>query len=398
MKFTYTAVSSSGEKKKGLIEANTEREVAEYLLNGGISPLTIKQTQVEGIGLFSRKITNSDIVIFTRQLHSLVSTGITLIESLNILKEQTKNPRMKTVIIDLITSIQEGKSLSQALSSHKGVFKEVYIALIRAGETGGLLDKVLGRLADNLEKADATKRRVKGALFYPAIVMAGVIVVITIMNIFVIPQLGKLYESLNLDLPLTTRVVLRISKLFTKSWPILLIAAPGLYVFYKRFKKTEVGQKTLDKIKLNIPVIGSIISLSTLDEITRTLSLLIGAGVSIIEALNITADISDNIWFREAVRNSAELVEKGINLSSAFSNHKIFPLIIIQMVRVGESTGRVDDGLLKVAEYFERDLDIKVKTLTTAIEPILIIILGVTVAFLVLSVITPIYSLISQLQ
>jgi type II secretory pathway component PulF len=225
--------------------------------------------------------------------------------------------------------------------------------------------------------------------------MGGVLV---IMNLFVIPQLGALYKDLNLTLPLTTRLVLGMSQLFTTFWPLGIIGAIITVILYKRLKKTPEGIKMIDKVKLKTPVIGGITVLSTLDEISRTLSLLISSGASIIESLDITAQVAGNYWYETAISNTSGLVEKGIPLSDALEHQKIFPPMLTQMTRVGESTGKIDESLFKVSEYFERDLDVRIKTLTTAIEPILIIFLGVSVAFLTISVITPIYGLLTQIQ
>lgn len=400
MDYSYIAVSKEGTKQKGLIDANNEKEVLDYLRSISLTPLKIKNNDKKSslsIG-FKAKVKNADIVVFTRQLSSMIQTGLTLIESLEILKSQTTKASMKNMVNDLSQSISEGNSFSQSLENHKEAFSEVYIALIAASEKGGLLDKVLARLADNLEKSENLKKRVKSAMFYPMIVIGGVVIVISIMNIFVIPQLGKLYDSLNLALPLTTRIVLGFSKFTTTFFPLFIPIAFGISYLYRRFKKTEMGITTIDKTKLRLPVLGPILRLAVLDEITRTLSLLITSGTSIIEAITITSNVAGNVLYKKAIVHSGELVEKGVNLSVAMQNQNIFPPILIQMIKVGESTGKIDDSLLRMAEYFERDLDMRVKNLTTAIEPILIIVLGVSVAFLILSVITPIYSLISQIQ
>lgn len=400
MEFLYTGMDANGIKQRGKIEANNEKEVIDFLRSTGLTPLQVKKiekSQSELLGYFN-KVKAGDLVLFTRQLSSMVMTGLTLIESLNILKQQTNKPKMQAMINDLIANISEGSSFSQALKNHRDIFSDVYIALIQAAESGGLLDKVLGRLADNLEKSEDLRKRVKSALFYPLIVMAGVVTVIAMMNIFVIPQLGKLYENLNLPLPFTTRLVLGGSKLFTQFSPIVVVAGIGLFILFRRFQKTPAGIKTIDKTKLKIPILGNIFVLSILDEVTRTLSLLINSGTSIIEGLNISANVANNYWYKTAVKESATLVEKGVTLSAAFQHQNIFPPVMVQMIKVGESTGKIDESLLKMSEYFERDLDMKVKNLTTAIEPILIVVLGVSVAFLIISVITPIYSLISQIQ
>lgn len=399
MEFIYTGIDKNSTKQKGKVEANNDQEVVEFLRTNGITPLSIRKVEKKTLSFFSSgKIKNSDIVLFTRQLASMLQTGLTLIEALNILKEQRNSLKMQSLINDLITQVSEGTPFSEALATHPEVFSDVYISLIRAAEKGGLLDKVLARLADNMEKSEDLKKRVKGAMFYPAIVISGVVIVIGVMNIFVIPQLGVLYENLNLELPASTKFVLGMSKLFTTFWPVAIIGVIGGFIGFNRFKKTANGVKIIDRLKLKIPVMGNIFTLSILDEICRTLSMLINSGASIIESLNITANVADNYWYKTAVLSSASMVEKGVSLSDAMQQQNIFPPMVVQMVRVGESTGKIDESLEKIAEYFERDLDVKVRTLTTAIEPILIIVLGISVAFLILSVITPIYGLISQIQ
>lgn len=398
MEFIYTGIDKEGTKQKGQLEANNEREVIDFLRTSSITPLSIRKQEATKSMFSFDKVKSSDVAIFTRQLSSMTMTGLTLIESLKILEKQITNPSMKKVVKDLISQISEGSSFSTALAGHKDVFSDLYISLIRAAEKGGLLDKILLRLADNMEKSDDLRKRVKSAMFYPAIVIVGVIGVIGVMNVVVIPQLGTLYSNLNLELPLTTRIVLGISKFTTTFYPFILIGAGAAFFLYSRFKKTEDGIKLIDRIKLRIPIVGPILTLSVLDEITRTLSLLISSGTSILESLEVTAQVANNYWYRNAVAASTTAVEKGVTLSDAFQNQNIFPPMLVQMTRVGESTGKIDESLAKISEYFERDLDLRVRTLTTAIEPILIIVLGVSVAFLILSVITPIYGLISQIQ
>jgi type IV pilus assembly protein PilC len=399
MQFTYLAVSKQGEKQRGLIEANTQREVIDFLRTKELTPIRVSENRSLNTSLkFLQRVHVSDIVIFTRQLSSMILTGLTLIESLAILKKQTTNPLMQTIIDDIIQDVSEGSTFSHALAKHPNAFTDVYIALIEAAETGGLLDKVLGRLADNMERTEDMNKQIRSALFYPMIIIIGVVGVITVMNIFVIPQLGKLYESLNIQLPLTTRIVLGVSKLFTTYFPVAIIGIIGLVFGYRKFSVTETGKKFIDRLKLKIPVIGKIIELSVINEIARTLSILITSGASIIQSLSITARVANNYEYKEAINNSKVLVEKGIALSTALESQNLFEPIVVQMVKVGEATGKLDESLLKLAEYFERDMTLKIKTLTTSLEPILIVVLGVTVGFLVFSVITPIYSLITQIQ
>lgn len=400
MEFIYIAVDKNGIKRKGIVDANSEKQVVDFLKEGGFTPIRInKKKQSDILSLLPfKKVKNSDVVIFTRQLSSMAQTGLTLIESLNILNKQTTNTEMQNVISDLVENISEGRSFSQALENHKDIFSEVYISLIRAAESGGLMHKILARLADNLEASEDLQKRVKQALFYPTIIIIGVIGVIAIMNIFVIPQLSSLYDNLNVELPITTKIVVGSSKLFLQFWPIALVAVAAAYIIFAQFKKTDEGIRIIDKINLKLPILGSISKLSILDEVSRTLSLLIGAGTSIIEALDITANVAGNIHYKEAVLQSAKMVEKGIPLSKAFENQLIFPDMMIQMTRVGEETGKIDDSLERLAQYFQRDLDLKIKTLTQSLEPLIIVFLGVIVGFLIISIITPIYTLINAIQ
>ena len=400
MDYSFIAADKQGLKQKGKLEANDQKEVIDYLRSKELTPLAVKSLAKKGgsiMNYFSR-VKGNDIVLFTRQLASMILTGLTVIESLNILKQQNNKPQMQKIVDDLISNLSEGKPLSTSLANYPSVFSTTYIALIKSAEEGGILDKVLERLADNLEKSEEVHKRVKSALFYPGIIISGVIIVIVIMNVFVIPQMGALYESLNLKLPIMTRIVLAGSKLTTTLLPFSIFFIIGGYFAFKKFAVTATGIKIIDKVKLKAPVFGEIAKLSILSEVSRTISLLVNSGASLIGALNIAAEVAGNVYYKSALKGTSALVEKGAGLSVALQNQNIFPPLMIQMVKVGESTGKIDESLLKVSEYFERDLDIRVKTLTTAIEPILIIILGVSVAFLIISVITPIYSLVSQIQ
>jgi len=305
---------------------------------------------------------------------------------------------MQKILDELIASLSEGNALSKAMTNYPSVFSTTYIALIKSAEEGGILDKVLERLADNLEKSEEVKKKVKSALFYPGIIISGVIIVIVMMNVFVIPQMGSLYESLDLELPIMTRIVLAGSKITTTLLPFSIFFIIGGVIGFKKFAKTPAGIRLIDKVKLKAPVFGEIARLSVLSEVSRTISLLVNSGGSIIGALNIASEVAGNYYYKNALVSTSNLVEKGAGLSIALQNQIVFPPLMIQMVKVGESTGKIDESLLKVSEYFERDLEIRVRTLTTAIEPILIIVLGVSVAFLIISVITPIYSLVSQIQ
>lgn len=328
----------------------------------------------------------------------MLTSGLTLVQSLSILKDQVQNPFMAETVSNILSDIEEGKTFSFAITKYPNIFTSIYVSLIQAAETSGLLDKVLFRLAENLEKQQKLKSTIKGALLYPAIVITGMIIVMVIMMIFVIPQLSVLYDNLNIPLPLPTKIVVGISKFTIVFWP-LVFALIVLFIFlYKRWYATESGKLIVDDLTLKTPVFGKIIRQSILTEFTRTLGLLIGSGTLIVESLKETSSSAGNILYRSAIEGVSRRVEKGVGIADAMSVSPLFPPIVVQMVKIGEQTGKVDESLTKLSEYFEREVDQSVKTLTTAMEPFIMVILGIGVAFLIISIITPIYNLTTAIK
>lgn len=400
MKFTYKAVTTDGKIIRGIVEAKEVKEAAVYLRNRGFLPIKISSTQNKLFAkyfAFLNKVKSSDLVFFTRQLSSMLNAGLTLMQALNILKDQVQNDLMKEVVNGIISEIEEGRSFSGAISKYPGVFSNIYISLIKAGETSGLLDKILFRLAENMEKQEKLKSTIKSAMVYPIIIISGMLGVMLIMMLFVMPQLESLYTSLDISLPLPTQIVLGISKFISTFW-FLVLGLFALFAFlFRRWHKTESGQLIIDDFILKVPLIGKIIRNTILTEFTRTLGLLIGAGSLVVESLREISDITGNIHYKNAIIGVSKRVEHGITVGDAMGSYVLFPPIIVQMVKIGEETGKMDDSLTHVSEYYEREVDQAVKTLTTAMEPIIMIILGVGVAFLIISVITPIYKITSSL-
>jgi type IV pilus assembly protein PilC len=326
----------------------------------------------------------------------MVNAGLPLTESLLILRTQAKGPFQK-IIAKILADVEEGEPLSTAMSKHPSVFSKSYYSLIKAGEVGGVLDEVLARLADNLEKEQEFKGRVKGALIYPIIIIIGIVLVAFVMMVFVIPRLTTLYEQFDADLPLPTLVLITISTFMTKFWPIVIVGFGFLVYGLKLYRATNAGRKKIDNFLFKIPIYGDLSRQIVLTETTRTLSLMVGSGVSIIEALNISSEVVGNVSVSEALIDCSKMVEKGFPVAFSFSRHpEAFPYILSQMVAVGEETGKMDEVLEKVSHVFEVESDQKVKALTAAVEPIILIFLGVGVAFLVISVILPIYNLTTQ--
>lgn len=401
MRLSYRAVSREGKTVKGLIEAKDVSEAASYLRNNNLLPVRIVSKEEGSILKFLpvfKKSAKSDLVFFTRQLSSMLASGLTLMESLRILKDQAKNPATADVVSGIIVDIEEGKSFSLAIARYPRVFSSIYISLIQAAETSGLLDRVLLRLADNLEKQQKLKSTIRAALMYPSIVIVGMIIVVFLMMLFVIPQLSVLYQNLNIALPLPTRIIVGISRIVLIFWPFILGISLLVIFFYRRWHKTEAGRLIVDKILLKMPIFGRLIELTILTEFTRTVGLLVGSGTLVVESLNQSADTTDNIHYKNAILGVARRVEKGITIRDAMSAYSLFPSILVQTVSIGEQTGKLDESLSRVSEYFEREVDQTVKTLTTAMEPFIMAVLGLGVAFLIVSVITPIYSLVSSIQ
>lgn len=398
MKLNYKAATKDGKIIKGIVEAKDIKEAAIYLRGRGFLPINIRSRDEKNILSslpFLNKVKSSDIVFFTRQLSSMLVAGLTLMQALSILKDQMQNPAMADVVRGIITEVEDGKSFSIAISKYQNIFTPIYISLIKASETSGLLDKVLLRLSETLEKQEKLKSTIKSALMYPIIVIIGMVGVMFIMMIFVIPQLTSLYTSLNIDLPLSTKIVVGISNFTITFWP-LMIGGVVLFIFlYKRWHKTESGQLIIDDLMLRLPIFGKLAKLTVLTEFTRTLGLLIGAGTLVVESLKETSDIAGNIHYKNAIIGVSKRVERGITTGDALSAYPLFPPMLTQMVKIGEQTGKLDESLTRVSEYYEREVDQTVKNLTTAMEPIIMVFLGVGVAFIIISVITPIYKLTS---
>ena len=397
MKFFYKALQND-KIVKGKIEADKEEEVLLFLKNKGLFLIESKKERKSTFNIFFDRINFSDIVNFTRQIAIMINAGLTLIEALDILKKQTTKESLKKMIIDIDQEIKAGNSFSTALKEHSQHFSHLYISLVRSGEASGKLAEILLKLAENLEKEREFKGKIKGALIYPVIIIIAMLGVMFIMITFVLPRLLNLYKDFNIDLPATTKFLIFVSSFMTKFWPIVLGGIFLSAVIIKNYLKTKEGKLFYDSTLLKLPVINNVIKISSLVDITRTLSILIGAGVSILESLNIVRETSDNLVYQKAFENIYKKVEKGLSLGVAMEEEEIFPPILVQMAQVGEQTGHLDDTLGRISRYFEMESELAVKAMTTLIEPAILVFLGLGVGFLVMSVITPIYNLTSSFK
>ena len=398
-KYIYTARDKSGRQVKGYVEAPNPQAAAKLVRTKGLIVVNIKKADnffMSIINSFKNKVTNQDVTTFTRQLSTMINAGLPIVDALSILRTQSRDA-MKKIIAQVLSDVEGGDSFSGALSKHKTVFSTTYIALIKAGETGGVLDKVLARLADNMEKDQEFKGKVKGALTYPAIVVVGMILVSAIMLIFVIPKLTGLYADFGAELPLPTRILMGISDFVVKFWwMFLMLIGVGVW-FLIGYYKTNKGRRTIDGFYFKIPIFGPLQKEVIMAELTRTMALMVGAGVSILETLAISAAVVKNSVVSDAIKDAAVQIEKGFPIAYSFAKHAdVFPFILSQMIAVGEETGKMEEVLGKISHVFEVESDQKVKGLTTAIEPIVMLLLGIGVGFLVISVILPIYNLTNK--
>jgi len=394
--FKYKAKNNYGEIVNGKVEAQEQHQAYTILRERGLFVIAVAQSQ-DGISLdipFLNGIKSDDIVGFTRQLSTMITAGLSLLDALAILERQSK-PVMKKMIGDLMREIEGGNSFAQSLEKHKE-FGRIYYNLVKAGETAGVLSEILQRLADNLEKQKEFRGKVKGALIYPAIVMIGMLIVATVMMIFVVPQLSEMYKDFGADLPFMTQILITTSQLMSTYWYILFGGIGGGLFALISWKKTPNGARAIDGFLLKIPIFGKLQQKIILTEFARTLSLLLGAGISLLEALAIVAEAMENVVYRESIQEAYSNVEKGSSLALAVERYDSFPPILSQMISVGEETGQLDEVLLKLSKYFESESEQSVKGLTTALEPIIMIVLGLGVGFLVIAIVMPIYSLTSQ--
>ncbi len=395
-KFNYKAKDKQGKTVKGVVEAAGEKQAAKVLRDKGLVPISLSFSKRDIFKVISeryfQRIGLAELATFTRQLSTMVTAGLTVADALRILKEQS-SPKFGHVIDDVLRSVEGGATLAESLENHPRVFGEVYIALVRSGEAAGVLDEVLSRLAENLEKEREFRNKVKGAMIYPVVIIVGMVAVGGIMMVFVIPKLLGLYQEFEAELPMATKILITISNLATRFWWITLLIIVVAVFSLRNFQKTPVGKKKIDRLKIQLPVVGGLIKMSIMAEMTRTLGLLVGTGISIIDALTIVSRAVGNSVYEEELQVAADRVEKGLPLGGTLAEYEDFPPVVPHMVSVGEETGKLDEVLTKLSQYFESESEQMVKGLTTLIEPLIMVVLGLGVGFLIIAVILPIYNL-----
>lgn len=396
--FKYKVKNDQGETLTGKVEAKSKNQAAAALMDRNLLIIKIELQAESSLGWIQTKffgVKANDLVNFTRQLATMINAGLPLATAIAILQEQSK-PAMAATVSKLLKDIESGKTFAGALNEHPDIFNRVYVQLVKAGETGGVLDNILERLAVTLEKQKDFRAKTKSAMIYPAMVMIAMVVVAFIMMVFVMPQLTEMYQEFDAELPITTKLLIMTSDFMAQFWWGIMAAAAAGIVGLRTWSKTESGERAIDQFILKLPIIGVLKKKIVLTEFARTLSLLTSAGVSLLESLDIVAQALESISFRDVIMQAKEDVEKGLSLSQAMEVHEIFPPILPQMVSVGEETGRMDEILDKLSEYYEKESEYAVKNLTSMMEPLIMIVLGIGVGFMVISIIMPIYNLTDQ--
>lgn len=397
-RFNYRVIDELNKQVGGVVEANNLPQAAAILRGKKMTIISLREMRgrtLDELFVSVGKPKFEEISNFTRQLSTMIASGLPLVEALRILKEQSK-PKMALIIEKVLAEVEGGSSLGAALEKTGGTFDNVYVALVKAGESAGVLDEIMGKMADTLDKQREFRNKTKGALIYPAIVSIGMLLVATIMMIFVIPKMTQMYNDFGAKLPLPTLILIGISDFMVNYWYLLFGSlAVGLF-FFRRWARTAVGALFVEQLVFKIPIWGLLKKDVMLAEFSRTMGMLSSAAIPILDGLRIVADTLGSQIYGDQIRLTANRVEKGSTLADAIASASDFPPILSQMIAVGEQTGKVDQILGRLADFYESQSELKVKALTTAIEPIIMVVMGVGVGFLVMAVIMPIYNLTNQ--
>jgi len=398
--FEYTAKNATnGQIMKGQMQAQTRDEVVGHIRKNRLILVNIREAPKQMSFSFGKApIKTRDVVIFTRQFATMINSGLPLVQSLSILASQTENKSLKEVTKQVVFDVEAGNTLADAFSRHPKAFTGLFVNMVAAGEAGGILDTILLRLATFLEKNDALIRKVKSAMVYPAVIMSVAAIAITVLLIFVIPVFQSMFASVNMELPLPTRVVIGLSEFLIGYWWAIAGTIGAVIFLIRQYYKTPNGHKNIDKMMINAPVLGDVIRKSAVSRFTRTLGTLISSGVSILDGLEITAKTSGNRVIHDAVMESRASIAGGETIAAPLERSKVFPPMVISMIAVGEQTGGLDEMLSKIADFYDEEVDVAVGTLLSLMEPVMIVVLGVVVGGMVVAMYLPIFDMMNAIQ
>jgi type IV pilus assembly protein PilC len=400
-KYVYEARDSASNKiVKSTVQADSENAAAKLLTAQGFIPLKI-ETEDERKGFFARlsgRVTAKDKIVFTRQLATLIGAGLPLAQSMRTVHEQTQNKKMQEIVQEVIADIEGGKQLSDSFAKHPEVFDKVFIALVSAGEASGTLDDALRRVAAQQEKDAAMMSKIKGALTYPVIVLVVILLVIGFMLFTVVPQVKNLYKDLGKELPLLTQVMVGTADFFINYWWIVVILLGIGGYFFGQWLKTENGIRWKDLFKLNVPMFSGMFRKLYMARFTRTGQTLLSTGVAMLDMLQITSEAVNNTVVSEGITRSIDKVKGGKALSASLKNEEYVLEMVPQMIKIGEQSGKIDDMMGKCAQIYEDELDEEIRTISTAIEPVLMVVLAIVAGGMVGAILFPIYSLVNGIN
>ncbi len=393
--FTWEGKTRQGTVQKGEIAANSKEDVLALLRKQNIQPITVAAKPKElKLSFGASKVKDKDIVIFTRQLATMIDAGLPLVQCLDILGNQTENKTLAKTVNQVRSDVESGATFADALKKHPKIFDNLYCNMVAAGEAGGILDTILQRLAAFMEKFAKIKGQIKSAMIYPSVILFVAIAVVSLLLVVVVPMLANIFTESGMQLPLPTRVVMAVSG-FLKSWGglVLICVIVGLFFGLKQYRKTENGLRATDTLALRIPVAGSLIQRVAVAKFTRTLGTLLSSGVPILEGLLIVSRTAGNKVVEDAILATRQSVSEGKTLAEPLGRAKVFPAMVVSMISVGEATGALDNMLNKIADFYDDEVDSAVAALTSMLEPILMIFLGVVVGFVIVAMYMPIFQM-----
>lgn len=397
--FTYSARSASGEVQTGEIDLETRQEVISHLRKQRLTPVNVQEKKTAGgIVLFGGGVSTHDIVVFTRQFATMINAGLPLVQSLDILARQSDNKELRKVVEEVLHDVEAGNTLADSMRKHRKIFNDLYVNMVAAGEAGGILDTILLRLAGFLEKNDQLKRKIRGALIYPAVIFAVAGGAVVIMLLFVIPTFQEMFAGAGIPLPLPTEIVIGLSEFLQARWWLLGAIIAGVVLSIMGYYRTPAGQFNIDRVLLGFPVVGDLLRKTAIARFTRTLGTLLASGVSILEGLEITARTAGNRVLHDAILESRVSIAGGETISEPLKRAGVFPPMVTQMINVGEQTGGLDEMLGKIADFYDEEVDSSVDSLLSAMEPVMIVVLGVLVGGMIVAMYLPIFDMIGAVE
>jgi len=399
--FNYTIRDANGQTRSGKVEAPNAEELRKRLQAEGLQVLEVtedrKAPRVPAGGYGRVKLT--DLAIFARQFSTMLDAGVSLIRCLDVLQAQTNNARLRKILMDLSARVESGESLSRSMARHPKAFSQLIIGLIRAGEVGGVLEESLQRIAGFLEKDVELRRKIRSAMTYPVIVLLAAIGIVIFLVSWLVPQFAQLFKELGIEnLPAPTQFLVDLSALFTQRWYVVIIAVVAILIAYKLFVSTRVGRRVADRVKLRVPVFGPLHHKIVMARFSRTMGTLLASGVPILQAMETVAGVVGNSVVSDAVIESRARIREGEKIADPLQRSKMFPPMVVHMVSVGEESGSLDHMLNKIADFYENEVEMTIATLTASIEPVMIVLLGVIVLFIVISMFLPMVEVISNLS